>query len=127
MTRGKWCSMLIVIGVVCTNIAFGVDDDYLKILEAEAAKIDTGALLLEKPAQEKNVGQGSVHQPGVIPNEANRVKDGTFEAFLRKHMGTYSVYQSLIEKDREEVFRAFKQGRSFSDVRQMIVDRKMHR
>ena len=127
MIRGRWCNMLVLAWVACMNSVYGAEDDYLKSLEAEAAKIDKGALLLEEQAQEKNAGQNSVHQPGVTPDEAHMAKKRAFEALLRSHKGTYSVYQSLIEKDREEVFRAFEQGKSLSDVRQMIVDRKMHR
>jgi hypothetical protein len=50
-----------------------------------------------------------------------------FESELRKHKGTYSFYQTLLEKDKAEIYKAYREGASFAKIRKMIISRKLHR
>ena len=93
-------------------MAPAAEDDYLKSLEAEAGKIE-GA-----PTQE-------------VANNAPAVTDAQrseFEAYLEENQkGTYAFYKKLPAQSREEVFKAFVDGASMSEVRKMVIDRKLNR
>ncbi len=85
--------------------------DYLELLEAEAQKLAPGEPAVQPEA----------------PGEFNRGDRADFEAELAKHKGTYSFYRKLPEKDRAEVFKAYREGAGFVRIRRMIIDRGMHR
>jgi len=117
----SFCMRGIILGVIVLSAADCLalsEEEYLKYIESEAAT-------LSEPASP------------VLPNGAAKVKTNKkageldqreFESLLKmKHRGTYSIYASLLEKDKAEVYKAFHSGASMRSVRRMIIDRKMHR
>ncbi|HDK38275.1 MAG TPA: hypothetical protein ENG92_04590 [Thiolapillus brandeum] len=106
------------IAVLVANNCFALsEEDYLKSINAEASKLSEPSrpAIPDKEAVEANKDFAQTTQP-------------EFEALLKaKHRGTYSFYESLLEKDKVEVYEAFVDGASMRKIRGMIIDRKMHR
>jgi len=51
-----------------------------------------------------------------------------FDTYMKaKHKGTYAFYRKLPEHSREEIFKAFVNGASMTEIRHMVIDRKMNR
>lgn len=92
--------------------AFSAEDDYLQALEAEAEKLSSPSVEVE---------------PAAVPETESKSDRDRFESELEKHKGTYSFYRKLQEKDKAEVFKAYREGASIAEIRRMIVDRRMHR
>ena len=84
----------------------GAVDDYLQALEAEAQRL------------------APLEQSAHSPDKGDRER---FEAELKKHKGTYSIYSKLQEKDRAEVFKSWQEGATFPELRRMIINRSLHR
>ena len=100
------------------------DEEYLKYIDAEAGRVDS------VPPQ--SATSHATNEPKAVVGESS--KDGEslsqqeFESLLRsKAKGTYSFYQSLVEKDKAEVYKAYARGASMQSVRRMVIDRKMGR
>ncbi len=95
-----------------TGLLNAAEDDYLKNLEAEARKIRNPEQLDEKTLD-------------TTPIDSQR---SAFESYLAvKHRGTYAFYRKLSDRSREEVFKAFVDGVSMSDIRHMVIDRRLNR
>jgi len=100
--------------VLMTPWAHAGEDDYLRALEAEAARIDAPKSPQAEGEVERDAGDTREDRAG-------------FESELRKHKGTYSFYQTLLEKDRAEIYKAYRDGASFAEIRKMVISRKLHR
>ena len=60
--------------------------------------------------------------------DAAQLSQKEFERLLKaKAKGTYSFYESLMEKDKAEVYKSYVGGASMQQIRRMIIDRKMNR
>lgn len=88
------------------------EDDYLQSLEAEARKLDSPQ---------------AVSAPGTAVESRSQSDRSQFEAELAKHKGTYSFYMKLMERDKAEVFKTYQDGASFSEIRRLIINRRLHR
>jgi len=92
-------------------------DDYLKALEAEAAKVSPGVAEIADapdPAEADNSNQG--------------VSREQFEALLRdNYRGTYVFYKELPANNREEMYAEYQRGVSITDLRAKIMDRYLNR
>ncbi len=106
--------LILLFPVLAVSWAHAEEDDYLRALEAEAERIDAP----EPPRPGRNADSG------VAENRGDRA---AFESELQKHKGTYSFYQTLLEKDKAEVYKAYREGASFAKIRKMIISRKLHR
>ncbi len=116
--KKRWCGLVVFV-LFLPGMDLLAADDYLQSLEAEAARVDQPVELA--PEEEAKSGSSVV-------DDTVAEKRGAFEALLKsRHKGTYSIYRTLIEKDRAEVFAAFDEGLSLREVRKMIINRKMHR
>ncbi len=94
------------------------EEEYLKYIETEAAG-------LSEPSRPAPPNDGITVKTG---KHAGELAQPEFEALLKaRHRGTYSIYESLLEKDKAEVFKTYSSGASIRKVRRMIIDRKMHR
>lgn len=100
-----------------TGLLFAAgEDDYLKALEAESQKItDTKEL----------VDDGEAAEGEDTESDAQR---NEFEVYMKaKYRGTYAFYRKLPDRTREEIFNAFVDGASMTDIRHMVIERKMNR
>ena len=94
------------------------EEEYLRLIEKEAE----GLAEPSEPMLPDRAPKGNGRK------KAGELTHREFEAMLeRKQKGTYSIYKSLLEKDKAEVYKAFSSGASMWTVRRMIIDRKMHR
>lgn len=111
----KWGGALFVLVVL--QLPALAEDAYLDALEAEAARISG-------PQQVIQPGPGDATSEDVGGSDQRAI----FEKLLRsRYKGTWSFYQSLPEKDKAEVLKAFQEGASMREIRRMIINRKMHR
>ena len=112
--RRGWISVALALGWCATGasaIAAG-EDDYLKMLEAEAAKL--GPPVATVP----DAGVGGAGSESDL---------GMFEEELRRHYsGTFAFYQKLPRRTQEEIFQEYSQGASIEDIRDKIYDRYLH-
>ncbi len=99
--------------VLSASAVGAAEDDYLRAVEEEAQRV-------EMPRIENEAATSS--------DEAEvRGSRADFEAELKQYRGTYSFYQALMEKDKAEVYKAYREGASFSRLRRMIISRKLNR
>ena len=110
-TLGRVFKLVILALSVFVSSAFA-EDDYLQALEAEAQKIGPPPV---------------VDAPGTVADSRSESDRGQFESELAKHKGTYSFYKKLLERDKAEVFKVYQEGASFSEIRRLIINRKLHR
>ncbi len=107
-----WFRLLLAIsGLLPLAAASEEDDAYLQALEAEAARIEAPEMSETEPAE----------------TGGERKDRAGFEAELKKHQGTYSFYRALLEKDKAEVYKAYREGADFARIRKMIISRRLHR
>lgn len=104
--------------LAATNCLALSEKEYLKYIEAEASSLSEPARpVIRDPGKSAETGKN-----------AAQLTQAEFDALLKaKQRGTYSFYQSLEEKDKAEVYKAFSAGANMRKIRRMIIDRKMHR
>ncbi len=111
----------IIFGVVvlaATDCLALSEEEYLKYIESEAAG-------LSEPSRPALPNDGVTVRTGKRAGELDRPE---FETLLKaRHRGTYSIYESLLDNDKAEVFKVYSSGASMRKIRRMIIDRKMHR
>ncbi|WP_456406962.1 hypothetical protein [Thiolapillus sp.] len=112
--KGMICGVAALSAMNCLALS---EEEYLKYIEAEASR-------LAEPARPVIPNAGKV----TTDKEAAQLSQSEFEALLKaKQRGTYSFYESLLENDKAEVYKAFSAGADWRKIRRMIIDRKLHR
>lgn len=102
-------------------VAVQAEDDYLRLLEAEAA--DTGASS-ESGASPDNANSRNKKGRKVKANEVieNGLTFDGFEEILSAHYsGSNFLYVKLSEKERKSVYRFYQSDNRMSSVREEIV------
>ncbi|WP_456378357.1 hypothetical protein [Thiolapillus sp.] len=95
------------------------EEEYLKYIEAEASRLSESSGTVRSDKENTAVGTGK---------KTAQLTHAEFGALLKeKHKGTYSFYESLLDKDKAEVYKAFSSGASMREIRRMIINRKLHR
>ncbi|MCU7852552.1 MAG: hypothetical protein KZQ80_10100 [Candidatus Thiodiazotropha sp. (ex Monitilora ramsayi)] len=91
------------------------EDPYLSAISSEASKVDS----TEQP---------TLDTPDVQPTKDDGGLDlQAFEEDLKaSYQGSYTFYQKLPRRTREEVFQVYSDGASIDEVRKMIMDRFLH-
>lgn len=93
------------------SLAFA-EDDFLRLVEEEVRKLG--------PPQ-------AVDATDAVAEPRSESDRSQFESELARHKGTYSFYKKLLESDKAEVFKAYQEGASFSQIRRLIINRSLHR
>lgn len=110
--RGAIFGIVLLAAADCLALS---DEEYLQYIEAEAAGLSEPS----RPA---------IPNAAVTGKSAGKLAQPEFEALLKaKYRGTYSIYESLLDNDKAEVYKTYFSGASMRKVRRMIIDRKMHR
>jgi hypothetical protein len=110
------CFRVFLLTAACGSSAFAEEDPYLSTLSQEAQKVEAKT------------------QP-TLNTEDSRVEpadDGlniaAFEEDLKaRYKGSYTFYQKLPRRAREEVFLEYRDGASIDEIREKIMDRFLHR
>ena len=124
------------VGMLCllvTSPAFATEDDYLKMLEGEAASLEldpSGQLGREAEAGAAKTGQRQqdVFRRQVTldrENLPNSMPQDEFESVLRDNFyGTYLFYQRLNSADRRTVYYRYSKAEStnLENVRKNILE-----
>lgn len=121
----EWCirsSAIAVLVTLCMS-ATGVgaaDDPYLQLLDEEATKVEGIPTDTET--------QRDAATPGEPSRDAAPLGSrASFENRMRiEHVGTYSFYQRLPERSKEEIYLDYSRGASMESLRGKIVDRYLH-
>lgn len=101
-------------------VCVAADDPYLELLNEESSKVG-GA-----PAD--TTGDGTL-RPKLNPTTtiARAETQKEFEEILRdNHVGTYSFYNKLPDRTREEVYADYENGMDMEELRRKIIDRFLH-
>ena len=101
--------------------AQAADDAYLDQLDQEVTKVEpvTTDTSAEPAVAARSGATGATSRPDVS-------REG-FETLLRRqHVGTYSFYQRLPDRSREEVYLDYSNGASMEALRAKIIDRYLH-
>ena len=113
----SFCMRGIILGAIVLSAADCLalsEEEYLKYIESETATLSEPA----RPMLPNGAAKVKVNK------KAGELSQPEFESLLRmKQRGTYSIYESLMEKDKAEVYKAFHSGASMRTVRRMIIDR----
>jgi len=105
----------IVLAVVCTAGGWAADDDYLSAISREAEKVEADA----QPTLTES-GEAAPSTDGGLNLQA-------FEDDLKtRYKGSYTFYQKLPKRTREEVFLEYRDGASMDEIRKKIMDRFLH-
>lgn len=91
------------------------EDPYLSAISSEASKVDSS----EQPTLEAPGAKPAMDEGGIDLQ--------AFEEDLKaSYQGSYTFYQKLPRRTREEVFQVYSDGASIDEVRKMIMDRFLH-
>ncbi len=119
MSLGKLLAIAGCLAISVGNCLALSEEEYLKYIDAEASK-------LSEPA----TARAPDSSPGknLEAKDASQLSQKEFERLLKaKAKGTYSFYESLVEKDKAEVYKSYVKGASMGQIRRMIINRKMNR
>jgi len=106
--RGWW-RVVLVFSLFLPLVAPAADDEYLKLLQAEAQKLST-----PEP--------GEALQTRADTDATNDI--GSFEEELKNHYrGSYLFYEKLSRNSQEEIFLDYKNGSTIDDIRKKIMNR----
>jgi predicted 2-oxoglutarate/Fe(II)-dependent dioxygenase YbiX len=109
------CLPVLLAGSVAVAAA---DDDYLKLLDEEVAKVDGAAT--------DGVVEAAAATNGRV-SERTSASRQHFEDLLREqHVGTYSFYRRLPERNRQEIFLDYQAGMPMDQLRDKVVARFLH-
>lgn len=97
-----------------TTGAFAEEDPYLSAISIEAAKVETTA-------------QPTLDKPDAQPAGEDGLNMQSFEEDLKaRYKGSYTFYEKLPRRTREEVFLEYRDGASIDEIRKKIMDRFLH-
>lgn len=109
-------SCFLVLSVIMPLGLVAEEDPYLSAISSEASKVEA----TEQPTLDTS-GEQPKKEEGGIALQA-------FEEELKtSYQGSYTFYQKLPRRTREEVFQVYSSGASIDEVRKMIMDRFLHR
>lgn len=92
--------------MACVSALAAGEDDYLKQIQSEAAKVE----------------QDPVSAPPAL--DEGEADIAAFEKALEKHYrGSYLFYKKLPRRSREEIFAEYAKGASITDIRKKIMNR----
>jgi hypothetical protein len=100
------------------TVSHAADDPYLQLLDEEVTKVEGVSTDTERDGA-----------TAVVKTSASRPASSReqFESQLRQqHVGTYSFYRRLPERNREEVFLDYNSGVSMEALREKVIDRFLH-
>ncbi|WP_456374686.1 hypothetical protein [Thiolapillus sp.] len=121
MTLGRLLAIAGLCAVSVGSCLALTEDEYLKYIDAEASKLSEPQSAATPAGETKAI-------EGLEKKGAGQLSQQEFERVLKaKAKGTYSFYESLMEKDKAEVFKAYREGTSMSRIRRLIINRKMNR
>jgi hypothetical protein len=102
------------------GMSLQANDDYLSILEAEAGNtngksaMSTAPVSHKQPAKKRYVKKSDVIQSGL--------DFGGFEEELgSNYSGSHSLYAKLSKRNRQRVYRSYKEDNRISAIRERIV------
>ena len=94
-----------------SQVSVADEDAYLSQISSEAKKIDAELPAAEQPAQDSQVSVEAAAQQA-------------FEEDLKaRYMGSYTFYQKLPGRAREEVYEEYRDGASIDEIRKKIMSR----
>jgi len=114
MSLHKWVIVLPGLLVLIVRTAPAENDPFLQAIEEEAQRVEK---ISTTPARKEA-------KPAAVA--VDRDDRRAFEEMLKKHKGTFVLYQRLQPKDKAEVFKAYREGADFKTLRKKIVDRRLH-
>ncbi len=119
MSLGKLLAIAGYFAMSTGNCLALTEEEYLKYIDAEASK-------LSEPSTSRVPRSDAVEN--LETKDAAQLSQKEFEQLLKaKAKGTYSFYESLMEKDKAEVYKYYAGGASMQQIRRMIINRKMNR
>lgn len=95
--------------------AWAAEDDYLKEIEAESAKVGRVA---DKHAGSKRTGEGLT--PGLS-------EEAFAQELKLRYPGTHAFFAKLPAEIQNEVYRSYLDGASYEEVREKIMKRFLQR
>lgn len=107
-TRARLGLLLVVLPLL-----LGADDNYLREIEEEAKR--QAAMLITRPSQ---AAPATTAQPDA---KADRLESGlapaAFEQALRRSLpGTYTLYQQLNAKQKQEIYKAYQDDSQLTNI-----------
>jgi (p)ppGpp synthase/HD superfamily hydrolase len=106
--------MLLILSVHVDAVA--EEDPYLSAISREAQKVEV----------EGQPALGETDENSEETEEGLSLK--AFETDLKtRHKGSYTFYQKLPRRSREEVFQEYRDGASIDEIRQKIMERFLQR
>ncbi len=101
--------------LVCVTGTCAAEDDYLSTLSREAEKVEADV-------------QPTVTETGepAAPTESGLNLQAFEEDLKARYKGSYTFYQKLPKRTREEVFLEYRDGASMDEIRKKIMDRFLH-
>ena len=119
MSLGKLLAIAGYFAMSAGNCLALSEEEYLKYIDAEASK-------LSEPSTSPTPRSDAVEN--LEAKDASQLSQKEFERLLKaKAKGTYSFYESLVEKDKAEVYKSYVNGTSMGQIRRMIINRKLNR
>ncbi len=104
---------------ICGALPLGLlaeEDPYLSAISSEAAKVDAAEQPTLDTADEE------------VDSEAGGIDMQAFEEELKaSYQGSFTFYEKLPRRVREEVFQVYSDGASIEEVRDMIMQRFLNR
>lgn len=111
---------LVLLSAMLTPVQ-GADDPYLQLLDKEVTKVESNSTDISGDGAASTSGDERRQDVQPAPSREH------FEALLRQqHVGTYSFYRRLPERNREEIFLDYGRGASMEALREKIIDRYLH-
>lgn len=110
----KYKVFLLFAMLLFTQLTVAEEDPYLSAISSEAEKVESSkaATSSEDEAADADIGPSMK----------------AFEDDLKaSYMGSYTFYQRLPRRSREEVFEEYKGGASIDEIRRKIMDRFLNR
>ncbi|MEJ2395432.1 MAG: hypothetical protein P8045_02660 [Candidatus Thiodiazotropha sp.] len=107
--------MALLLMVAVSFFATAEEDPYLSALSKEAQKVE-----VEGQTTQSESDEAAVSEDGNLDLQM-------FEEDLKaRYKGSYTFYQKLPRRTREEVFVEYRDGASIDEIRKKIMDRFLH-
>lgn len=121
LPRSLRCACVLILSSAPLTSAPAAEDTYLQLLDQEATKVEPNSTDTNADQTLAAAQDDSMAAARPAPSRA------LFEALLkRQHLGTYSFYDRLPERSREEIFLDYSSGASMEALREKIIDRYLH-
>jgi len=116
---------LVIIGsafVTCPSVEGASDEEFLKLIEEEPAKIGSG-MVGDTPTE--GAPGGMVRPPGA-GFQAGMTPEQFAQTLHSQYYGSYVFFDKLPPETREEIYRDYLNGSSVEQVRAKITERFMN-